>query len=93
MPRLSGTTFMLNFVQEYLDGERNRIDWDLDFNHYLIKHYRSMERKNSFLANRFNYCLCENGFDKAKHLGDAAHKKFIAKQWKEFNYAMRDGML
>ena len=32
----SGIEFMVAFVQEYLGGERSRMDFDLDFNHYLI---------------------------------------------------------
>ena len=30
MPTNTSTEFMMNFVQSYLDGERSRMDFDLD---------------------------------------------------------------
>ena len=65
MPRKSGTDFIMAFVQEYLDGDMDRMGFDLDFNYYLIKHYPSMERANHDLADCFNFYLAEEGFDKA----------------------------
>jgi hypothetical protein len=84
---------MLAFVQEYLDGDMDRMGFDLDFNHYLIKHYPSMERANRDLAECFNFYLAEEGFDQALTLDDTEHKKLIRKQWREFKAAMRDGLL
>ena len=83
---------MMEFVQEYLDGERSRLDFDLDFIHYLIENYRKMERENMELAECFNFYLAEEGFDRANGLSDAAHKKLIKKQYDEFLSAMHDGM-
>ena len=91
MPRVSGTDFMLNFVQEYLNGGMDRMSFDLDFNHYLIKHYPGMERKNPDLAECFSFFLAEEGFDQAITLTDTEHKKLIRNQWREFNAAMQDG--
>lgn len=54
---------MMNFVQEYLDGERSCLNVDLDFSHYLIKHYGKMERADAELAECFNFYLAEEGFD------------------------------
>ena len=85
-------TFMMEFVQEYLDGERSRLDFDLDFIHYLIENYRKMERENMELAECFNFYLAEEGFDRAKGLSDTAHKKLIKKQYSEFKAAMEDGI-
>ena len=92
MPGNSGMEFMIAFVREYLDGERSRMDFDLDFNHYLIKHYPRMERQNAELADCFNFYLAEEGLDKAHGLSDAAHKKLIKRQFAEFESAMRDGL-
>ena len=83
---------MMKFVQEYLDGERNRMDFDLDFNHYLITYYPKMERENRDLAECFNFYLAEEGFDRAGGLSDAQHKKLIKKQFSEFEAAMHDGI-
>ena len=91
MPRQRGTEFMMSFVQDYLDDNMDRMSFDLDFNHYLIKHYPSMERKNSDLAECFSFYLAEEGFDEAISLSDAEHKKLICNQWQKFQDAMRDG--
>ena len=90
MPRKSGTEFMMDFVREYLDGEMDRLGFDLDFNHYLIKYYPTMERKNRRLAECFNFYLAEQGFDQALSLSDIEHKKLIRKQWIGFNKSMQD---
>jgi hypothetical protein len=90
---MSGTDFMMTFVQNYLDGEMDRLGWDLDFNHYLIQHYKSMERKSRDLAECFYFYLAEQGFDQGQGLSDSDHKKLIRRQFKEFKAAMRDGFL
>jgi len=82
----------MEYVQEYLSGERSRLDFDLDFNHYLIQNYPKMERENAELAGCFNYYLAEQGIDKAGGLSDVQHKRLIRKQFAEFESAMRDGI-
>ena len=85
--------FMMAFVQDYLDGRFSRLDFDLDFNHYLIEHYPKMERECGELADCFNFYLAEEGYDQAQELSNAEHKKLIQQQYNEFLAAMRDGML
>lgn len=92
MRRKSGLNFMMEFVQEYLDGQNDRLGFDLDFIHYLIQQYPSMERKNAELAECFNFYLAEQGFDQAKGLTDADHKQLIQRQFDEFKALMRDGL-
>ena len=91
MPRNTSTEFMMNFVQSYLDGERSRMDFDLDFSHYLMKHYAKMERANPNLAECFNFYLVVEGFDHTEGLSNDQHKKLIQKQFNEFKAALRDG--
>ena len=92
MPKISGFQHMMNFVQKYLNGEMDRISWDLDFNHYLTQHYPKMERENSELADCFYFYLAEEGFDRGVDLSNVEHKKLIRKQWREFKAAMEDGI-
>lgn len=89
----SGMEYMMEYVREYLDGESSRMDFDLDFNHYLIKHYPRMERQNAGLAECFYFYIAEEGFDQAVGLSDAEHKNLFRKQFAEFESAMRDGSL
>ena len=84
---------MMEFVQEYLDGTLERLDWDLDFIHYLITHYPKMERKDAAAAECFNYYLAERGFDLGKGLSDTDHRKLIQRQFDEFKAVVREGFL
>ena len=82
---------MMDFVQEYIDGKISRLDFDLDFNHHLMKQYSKMEREDPDLAECFNYYIAEAGFDQSEGLSDSAHKRLIRKQFSEFKAVMRDG--
>jgi len=93
VPRKSATKLMLEFVQDYLDGTNERLDFDLDFNYYLKKYFPEMERENPDLAECFLFYIAERGFDEAQGLSNAAHKKLIKEQFDEFLSAMHDGFL
>ena len=93
MTKRRGFAFMLDFVREYLDGKNSRLDFELDFNHYLIEHYPKMKRESPELTDCFVFYLSEEGQDKAYSLTDAGHKELIQKQFDEFNAAIRDGIL
>ena len=90
MNEKSGLGFMMAFVQKYLDDEIDRLGFDLDFNHYLNKHYSKLEREIGELADCFSFYLTEEGIDQTDGLSDAGHKKLIRKQYKEFKAAMSD---
>jgi len=93
MPKPKSTEFMIKFVQDYLDGASSRLDWDLDFNHYLILHYPKMERENPDVADCFAFYLSENGFDCAESLSDEEHRLFIRKQFDLFHDTLKSGLL
>ena len=82
---------MMDFVREYLSGELDRLSWDLDFNHYLIKHYPKMERENPELAECFAFYLAEQGFDQGEGMPDDEHREFIQEQFDEFNDVVKGG--
>jgi hypothetical protein len=88
MANKKNTKFMLDFVQDYLDGKNSRIDWDMDFIHYLIECYPKMEQENSGLADCFDFYFAEDRFEQAQKLSDAEHKGFIRKQFEDFNDAL-----
>jgi len=81
----------MDFVREYLSGELDRLDWDLDFNHYFIQHYSKMERENRDLAECFDFYLVEQGFDLAEGLPDDEHREYISSQFEKLNEIIRDG--
>ncbi len=92
MPRKSKAQLMFEFVQDYLNGEMDRIFFDMDFYYYLEQYFPAMKRQNPYMADGFLYYLGEQGLDCSENLSDAQYKKLIRRQWKQFNDALKDGM-
>ena len=93
MAKHKSTDFMIKFVQDYINGLNDRLNWDLDFSHYLIQHYHKMKRENPDIADCFLFYLSEQGFDCAEGLADDEHKMFISKQLGLFFDAVNNGCL
>jgi hypothetical protein len=87
-----GLDFMVEFVRDYLSGEKDRMIFDIDFDHYLIENYPEMEREDPEAAECFAFYLSEEGIDRTDGLSDSRHKSLIRKQFKAFHDALRDGM-
>lgn len=92
MAKQKSIEFMMEFVERYLNGDMNRMFFDLDFNHYLIQHYPKMEREAPEMAGCFAFYLADEGIDRTEGLSDAQHKKLIRRQFKEFTDACSDGL-
>ncbi len=60
------TTFMINFISDFINGETDRYFFDLDYSAYVIEHSQYMEFENSRLADRF-----ANTVDRAYERGTA----------------------
>lgn len=45
--------FMMKFIKEILDGESERMNFDLDFNHHLIQRYSKMYAEDPDAAEVF----------------------------------------
>lgn len=84
MAKKKSIEFMTDFVKRYLNGDMERLFFDLDFNHYLIQHYERMEREDSEMAGCFAFYLADEGIDRTEGLSDAQHKRLIRRQFKEF---------
>ena len=93
MPKIDCFEYIIDFVQRYVNGEMNRLSFDLDFHSYMTRNYSKMERKYGLLADCFSFYLLEEGYDQSDFLTNAEHKKLIRKQFKEFKAAMHDGIL
>lgn len=79
MSRKSNTEQMFEFIKEYLDGNMERMFFDLDFGHYLIKYYPAMERQDPDMAGCFAYYLAERGADISSALPMSSTKaSFVA---------------
>jgi hypothetical protein len=91
MAKQSATDFMMSFVRGYLDGETDRMGFDLDFNFYLMQNYPKMEREDLDMAEAFNFCIAEQGFDRCDGLSDNEHKRLVRRQFDELKAIARDG--
>jgi len=80
--------FMMNYVKLYLDGKLSRMEFELDFNYYLMQHYDKMAREHREFAEAFYYYVSECGFDKS----DIQFKKLIRKQYREVMDAAQTGL-
>ena len=75
--------FMMAYVKEYLDGKKDRWEFDLDFNHELMKRWSKMRREDSEYADVFYEWISEDGVDAGANLSDSEYKKLIRLQYKE----------
>lgn len=51
------TKFMIEFITEFVNGEMDRLFFDLDYCAYVIEHFPYMEKENPSLADRFAYIV------------------------------------
>jgi hypothetical protein len=79
--------FMLEYILEYLNGTLERWAFDLGFSHHLGKRRGKMRRENRAFAECFNTYVVELGFDLAKGLSDAEHKKLLRRQYRRLRAA------
>ena len=79
------TKFMINFIEEFINGEMDRFFFDLDYSAYAIEHFPHMKKENLALAERFSYIVdqaYEDGSDDG--LSDEDFKMKIANALKEW---------
>jgi hypothetical protein len=63
---------------EYLDGEKARSLFDLDFSYYLTENFSAKERRDPKAADAFVFYLVEKGVDRTDSLTDAQHSSLAS---------------
>ena len=48
---------MIDFIEEFVNGQTDRLFFDLDYSAYVIEHFPHMERENPKLADRFAHTV------------------------------------
>ena len=48
---------MIDFISDYVNGELERLFFDLDYSAYVIEHFPHMELENTRLADKFVYTI------------------------------------
>jgi hypothetical protein len=62
------TSFMIDFISDFVNGEIERFFFDLDYSAYVIEHFPHMERENSRFAEKFAYTV-DQTYDRGSDLG------------------------
>ena len=81
--RRTNINYMMRYVKEYLDGEKERWEFDLDFDYELMNHWDKMCREDEEYASVFNEWIAESGVDVGRELSDRDYKELIQKQYDE----------
>jgi hypothetical protein len=80
---MKNNNFMMGYVKQYLDGDINRFEFELDFDYLIMKKFKQMCRENREYAELFYDYISEAGVDAGKNLPDDKFKKLIKKQYNE----------
>jgi hypothetical protein len=62
------TAFMIDFISDFINGEIERLFFDLDYSAYVIEHFPYMELENARLADKFAYTV-DRAYDRGTDLG------------------------
>lgn len=47
------TAFLIEFIEDFLEGELSRDHFEMDYSGYVIEHFPGMERENYRLSQKF----------------------------------------
>jgi hypothetical protein len=81
--RKPNINYMMRYVKEYLDGKKERWEFDLDFDYELMNHWDAMCREEEEYALVFNEWIAESGVDAGRDLGDSEFKELLQQQYDE----------
>jgi len=62
------TAFMIDFISDFVNGELERLFFDLDYSAYVIEHFPHMELENPRLADKFAYTI-DRAYERGTDLG------------------------
>lgn len=62
------TAFMIDFISDFVNGELERLFFDLDYSAYVIEHFPHMELENTRLADKFAYTI-DRAYERGTDLG------------------------
>lgn len=75
--------YMMEMVEDYLEGNKDRMDFELDFQYEIIEKYRKMAKEDGEFAEYFYDMLVEEGVDAGKELTDEKFFKLIRKNFSQ----------
>ena len=76
--------YMMDYVQDYLDGKCRRFVFELNFKSQLMELWEEMCEEDENLARAFKYYMSDNGFEAGDDLNDNEYKELIKRQYSKF---------
>jgi len=83
--------FMMDYVKDFLDGKKERWEFDVDFDHELMSRWEKMKREDPEYADVFYDWISEKGVDVGTGLSDVEYKKLIRRKYKEVKSIVSSG--
>jgi len=62
------TSFMIEFISDFVNGEIERYFFDLDYSAYVIEHFPYMELEDAKFADKFAYAI-DQTYERGSDLG------------------------
>lgn len=75
--------YMMEMVEDYLEGNKDRMDFELDFQYEIIEKYRKMAKEDGEFAEYFYDMLVEEGVDAGEQLSDEKFYELISKNFSQ----------
>lgn len=73
--------YMMDIVKDYLDGNKTRVTFELDFEYEILEKYRKMAKEDREFAEYFYDMLSEEGVDAGDLLSDEEFHALISKKF------------
>ena len=80
---LTNINFIMNLVDEYLEGKTSRIEFEFEFETELSSRYKKMQREDAEYAEIIYDWLFVAGIDAGTHFSDAQFKRLMKRQYNE----------
>ena len=91
--KMTNTDYMIGCVKEFIEGQTERYEFDLDFLDNLKKRYTEMVRESPELADCFSCYLVEQGYYEGRDLPDDQYRGLIQERFEQFISVFDDGII
>lgn len=89
--KLPNIDFMMNMTKEFLDGKIDGVSYSLDFEYYLEKRYKKMQKEDDDYCYLIYEDLYQDGVARFNELSDQDFKKLIRKHYNNIMKIAKEG--
>jgi len=91
MMAMKNIDYIMEYVKEFLDGKRERWEFELDFGYEIETHWNKMKREDREYAELIYDRLLEDGADAGIDLGDDEYEKLIRRKYNDVKSIVAEG--